>query len=284
MSNKNRNFVFTWNNYTDDSIDFIKSLPCKYVVVGKEIAPTTGTPHLQGFISWSSPRSLASTIKSLPGCHVEVAKTSEEAIAYCKKESDYIEVGNPPATKRERSIACGAANAERYDAAWAAAKSGDIEAVPADIRIHCYGTLKKIEKDYMRKAANLESETGVWICGPSRCGKTLKAATEYPEAYQKMANKWWDGYQQEDVVILEDLGKEHHVLGHHLKLWSDWRSFTAETKGGAMNIRPKKFVVTSQYRISDIWEDKETVDALKNRFTVIDMFPVPSKYAETFNL
>lgn len=46
-------FCFTLNNYTEDEFnafsteDFCGKF--KYFIVGKEVCPTTGTPHLQGF-------------------------------------------------------------------------------------------------------------------------------------------------------------------------------------------------------------------------------------------
>lgn len=45
-------WMFTVNNYKDRDIELLQLLgqnECVYMCMGKEIAPTTGTPHLQGF-------------------------------------------------------------------------------------------------------------------------------------------------------------------------------------------------------------------------------------------
>ncbi len=45
------NWVVVWNNYPEDWEVKLKAITClKYVIAGKEIAPTTGTPHLQMYI------------------------------------------------------------------------------------------------------------------------------------------------------------------------------------------------------------------------------------------
>lgn len=91
----------------------------------------------------------------------------------------------------------------------------------------------------------------------------------FPNHYPKMCNKWWDAYQKQENIIMDDIGPDHKVLGNHLKWWADRYGFTAESKGGAVSGNYNWFVVTSQYKIEDIWEDEATRAALKRRFHVI---------------
>lgn len=69
-----RNFVFTQNNYPN--FDLVENVVCKYIAYAEEIAPTTGTPHLQGYISFVNAKTIEQARKLLPGCHVEVMRGS----------------------------------------------------------------------------------------------------------------------------------------------------------------------------------------------------------------
>lgn len=52
--------------------------------------------------------------------------------------------------------------------------------------------------------------------------------------YPKHRNKWFDGYQGEKVIIMDDLDKDHKVLKGHLKDWADHYAIRGEIKGGAV--------------------------------------------------
>lgn len=96
---RSRNWCFTLNNYTDDDACLFHSLPsgCKYAVVGKEVGES-GTPHLQGFLTFLNPQRLTGLRRSwfAGRAHWEPARHPIEASDYCKKEGDYQEHGVAP--------------------------------------------------------------------------------------------------------------------------------------------------------------------------------------------
>ena len=258
------NFVFTWNNYTDENISTLASLKYKYIYYGKEIAPTTGTPHLQGYICLIHQASESSIRKKMKGAYVKAMRGSlEKNDLYCSKGGIVTELGTKPATQKRK----GEMEKERYEHAYEAAKKGDFESIDKDILIRHLGNLKKIRAEHQVKPQMLDGTLdNLWIYGPPGSGKTSLAHSLYPEAYLKGLNKWWDGYDNQEVVIIDDMDPFHKTLTQEFKVWSHHYPFPAETKGGSLCIRPKKIIVTSNYRIDEIWEDETTRQALHRRF------------------
>ena len=75
MASRSRDYYITYNNYDQDQIDKLAALECVYIVYGKEIAPTTGTPHLQGYVRFKSPKTMSAALKALPGApHIEIKR------------------------------------------------------------------------------------------------------------------------------------------------------------------------------------------------------------------
>ena len=69
-----------------------------YLIFGREIGES-GTPHLQGFVSFPSRKRLRQVIQTLGQCHCSIARYIMKSIEYCKKDGDFEEIGNAPAEK-----------------------------------------------------------------------------------------------------------------------------------------------------------------------------------------
>jgi len=99
-SQKVRNICFTLNNYTDEELTSIEAAlsdetEVAYAVYGRETAPETGTPHLQGYVRFKKPKRFHAIKEYLnPRIHLEVRRGTEgQAAKYCKKDGDFVEHG-----------------------------------------------------------------------------------------------------------------------------------------------------------------------------------------------
>ena len=77
------------------------------------------------------------------------------------------------------------------------------------------------------------------------------------KCYYKNKNKWWDRYQGEDLVIIEEMSPEYmKTSATYFKQWIDDYPFNPEIKGATINyIRPKFIVVTSNYSLKECCTD-----------------------------
>lgn len=86
-----RTFCFTWNNPAENWQELLTQLEPHFLIAGKEVAPTTGTRHLQGYIRWNTLKTLSGVIELFNvykiEAHVSMANgTAKQNVTYCSKE------------------------------------------------------------------------------------------------------------------------------------------------------------------------------------------------------
>lgn len=90
---KSRSFTGTLNNYTDDDFILFFCLPTDHVIVGCEVAPTTGTPHLQYVVHFPNAISFNTMKGWFPRARIDRVDNYFACMNYCKKTGDYYEQG-----------------------------------------------------------------------------------------------------------------------------------------------------------------------------------------------
>lgn len=158
-----RHWCFTCNNYTDEDIEKINGVyddgRAVYIVYGKEIGEDNGTPHLQGFVSMLTRTKLTGMQTTFGPFHFEIARTLKKAIAYCKKDGDYTEIGS-----------------------WKEAEKGQRN------DLECF---KQSVKDGMTNERELREEhSKVWAKYPGFCRAYLIDAAKSPDLTMHALNRW----------------------------------------------------------------------------------------------
>lgn len=278
-NNMAKYWCFTLNNWTPEEEHQIQyeltfKDACDYVVYGREIGENE-TPHLQGFFCLRTKKRLATLKKFLNRAHLEVKSkksTMKQASDYCKKEGNFWEWGTLPEDSTSKGLKV---IAENYDETVELAKQGRIDEIGAEHLLKYYPTIKKIQNDNKKMPSNLDWTTppNIWIWGPTGTGKSYRAREILGDKfYTKIAaNKWWDKYNGEDGVLIEDMDVTHSYMGYYLKIWADKYAFSVEVKCSGDLIRPKVIIVTSNYPIDMVFPDKSIHQPLLRRFQIIHM-------------
>ena len=260
---RSRGWCFTINNPIQEDIDCINilSLKAQYVIYGEELGESL-TPHYQGFCWFKNARTFTTVKNLLPRAHIEKQQgNNEQAIEYCKKEGKWKETGQAPEIANQKL---------KWLSIIEQAEDGNLSAIRlANPRIYLQ-YLEKLKSLRKPKKIVLQTLDHEWWYGPTGTGKSMKLWAEYPNHFMKQINKWWDGYDNQDVVAIEEWAPKNEVTASSLKIWADRYPFAAQIKNGTLHgIRPLKIIVTSNYTIKECFPNPQDHEPLLRRFKVV---------------
>lgn len=215
---KHRSFIFTENNPERSLMDlreYVTSLDVQSFV-GQAEKGESGTIHHQFCLQFRNPRSFKAVKQQFPRAHIEPAKDYRAAAEYCSKADTRVEEPvtiNPP-KKRDVKLDRKERNRRILDVGPEAALDEGL------ISISQYGNVVKSLAIHAVRSASLEplgKLNNLWLVGPTGSGKSRRAREIAGDSlFVKCINKWWDGYNGEDTVLLDDLAIEHACLRTHL--------------------------------------------------------------------
>lgn len=284
-----RNWCFTLNNPTEP-LDLGAMPDLKYGLYQEEMG-AEGTPHFQGTLHFGKVKRFSAIKKLLPTAHIEKCVALFASLEYCEKSDTRIDGPWEYGTRPQPG--------KRNDLEEIKRKIDDL--VPeSQIAHEHFGSYIRYHKGFKqyKRIRNIEPKrewkTQVHIIyGPPGTGKSYFAHHGIAEGdstpYDKDSSKWWDGYTDQETVIIDDFDPKS----------LDWKTFLSvmdeyplrvETKGDMTPYLAKHLIITTNNRPENwfIYNSERDLKALTRRvtkwytFTAFKTFTVFENY-EDFN-
>lgn len=252
-----RRWCFTWNNYPTDiqpngcqrAENVLRMLRAQYLIVGAEIAPNTGTPHLQGYCEFSSGKRL-DVLKKVDGgerIHWEAAKGDQASnITYCSKGGNTFTYGDPKEQGKRTDLNDVRSLLDGGSSMLTVAQHDFTSFVRYNRGFEKYQYLiEQQNAKEMRLNLNVEVR---W--GPTGTGKTRMSVEEglrdYGDYYitsEGNTGLWWTGYAGQRFVIIDDF--RCTVPLHIMLRWLDIYPVQVPVHGGYVHLRALTIIITS---------------------------------------
>lgn len=245
-----RSCCFTYNNYTEESIKNILAFPdLKYVIMGKEIAPTTGTPHLQGYAEFDRQVQLKD-LQPVFGHITRNKGNAKQNIAYCSKSGDVITFGEPKQQGKRTDLEDVAEMVKEKKSMTEIALAHPIAIIKYGRGIeNCAALMHATQRD-----KNIELVV-VYIYGLAGVGKTKLIQDKLAgcsDVYWKDDSKWWGGYRGQSIVVIDDFRLEGYwSLPTCLRVFNR-APLMVEAKGVQVQLSASTFYITTD-RAPDKW-------------------------------
>lgn len=246
------NYCFTINN-PDDTDQLNLSLLCtdevKLCVYQLESGENE-TPHIQGYIEFLTPKRLAG-VKQILGnrAHIERRNgTRAQALKYVTKEETRLcepIYFNCREEDIKKIIEGKRKNLSSLDDIKALLDSGATELEIADSHFAEWCRYHYSFQRYilMKSTPRTTFDELIIIQGPTGTGKSHFCRTQFPKAYWKNNSDWWDGYNGEETIIIDEF---YGWLKLDLLLrLCDKNPLLLGTKGGHKNCSATRVVITS---------------------------------------
>lgn len=269
-SSAKHRWCITLPNWTVAEEESLKAIACKYLVYGRETCPTTGTPHLQGYIEFVNRKSLAMVKTLIPRAHLLPAKgTAEENRTYCSKEDPlFHEQGEFTSQGKRTDLVQLLADIKQGNDHRTLIDDHPEAFFKYHVAIDKAMTLFAPKRNWVMHVE--------WIYGPTGTGKSHYANEAAGEdVYRKPPGKWWDGYTGQNTVILDEYRPDWWTF-YYLLLLLDKYPLTVEIKGGTRSFSSRVILITAPIRWDKMYQkqDDEKLNQLGRRITTSKYFGV----------
>ena len=172
----------------------------------------------------------------MPRAHLEPRKgTIDQAVDYCKKKGTSKNSESSHCRKARRARRIKKDGTKRWRR-----RRRKIRRYTIWYSLAISFLDQKKREDCIEKPKVLNELDNEWRYGPTGTGKSRTAHEDYPDAYIKANTKWWDGYIDQEVVIIDDFWQVSCATWIRVKDLAGSLPIPGGTQGRVSNDTPKK--------------------------------------------
>ncbi len=266
-----RNIFFTLHNYAGNEIQKFRDWSMvRFASIGREICPTTGGKHLQGYIEFHGPVRFSTIVNKFPQIWLQYRRgTVFKAVKYTQKDKDFEEWGvcSHQGKVSPIRVCC--------DMISDGATMQDIARADPE----CFVRNAKGFRDFKNTLINERTTVPevVVLYGPTGTGKSHKAqqmcGSTARTTYRWCPGneKWFDDYVGQKNVILDEFRGQ--LSFDYLKCLFDRYACRVQYKHGSCEFAATKIYITSPVHPSFWYPDLDyrdgDINQLLRRITTI---------------
>lgn len=236
---RSRHYCFTFFPAEGRELYMKDNDKVKYIIGGKEICPKTKTEHIQGYAYFKREVSLKVAQKSLCNYKMNMRAckgTPEENFNYCSKDGEYEEYGERPNQGKRNDI---------HQINEMIEQKVPLKEIVRDATSYQSMRMAELKYKYLEEERPIIIPDVYWIFGGTARERKCKAYMLGEGAYRPLSDKWWDGYDGEETVIIEEID-EKYCTAKRLNQLTDCFPFRVETKGGSRQVQYNRIIITSE--------------------------------------
>lgn len=234
------------------------------MIVGKEVAPSTGTPHFQGYIRLKNAMTFTTFQKYLTRACILVANGNDhQNQKYSAKEGNLLFEYGTPSTQGKR-------NDLKAIAILIKNKQITLDELMfeyPDMYVKYSRAFEKMFNAIMTPRTNPPEVH--WRWGLAGTGKTRYCIETHPDHYVKDGTMWWDGYKQQEAIIIDDF--DNQIPFRTLLRMLDRYVYQGQVKGGYVHIDSPFIYITSEHPPEVYWSDNELQQVIRRLTSVTEI-------------
>lgn len=275
---KGRAFVFT--RFQEDPIKFDEKT-MRFLAYGQEKCPKTSKLHYQGFVYFINERSNKALCKHYRMYMRLMMGTLADNEKYCSKDGKYTQFGEWPKQGQRKDLQ------QIHEEIKSGKRVREIRQ-ETPMAYHQYGrTMDKLEDDYLRTIKRTKRTQGYWYWGETGSGKTELAEKEANKLgsvyWYDEDNGWWESYEGETSIIIDEFRKGDISFAKILKL-TDKYPYRIKRRGrDPYPFTSEHVFITCPYHPKAAFETDEfnSIKQLERRFTIKEIKCLPKKSNES---